>query len=229
MGHTARHPGLEARRGHLLVYVADHLLEGVCHVGPAAEFGVDQGINPGLPRSRLFRREPKPLSHLVVSGRGGPSHHSLNATGLLNSEAPRSLEVTVGRRHRGRVRARVASVCWSLSADSPAIHRAVGGRMTKCRPSSSLLIATRSAPCRRFGDYEDNHGGDLEKAAGWQWESVVIYHGACATPTGVLLSAYFADAGKTGSLPTSRSSCWMTTVALRLAAIFLKRSREPTV
>jgi hypothetical protein len=44
-----------------------------------------------------------------------------------------------------------------------------------------------------------------------------------------LLSAYFADAGNTGSLPTSRSSCWMMTVALRLAAIFLKRSSEPSV
>lgn len=64
------HRGSEARRGHLPVYVADHLLEGVCHVGPAAEFGVDQGINaPGLAAKRLFRREPKPLSHLVVSGR----------------------------------------------------------------------------------------------------------------------------------------------------------------
>jgi hypothetical protein len=29
-------------------------------------------------------------------------------------------------------------------------------------------------------------------------------------------------------LPTSRSSCWMTTVALRLAAIFLKRSMDDT-
>jgi hypothetical protein len=48
-------------------------------------------------------------------------------------------------------------------------------------------------------------------------------------PTGVLLSAYFADAGNTGSLPTSRASCWMMTVALRLAAIFLKRSSEPSV
>ena len=28
-----------------------------------------------------------------------------------------------------------------------------------------------------------------------------------------LLSAYFADAGKAGSLPTSRSSCWIMTVA----------------
>jgi hypothetical protein len=42
----------------MLVYVADHLLEGVCHVGPAAAFGVDQGINaPGLAAKRLFRRE----------------------------------------------------------------------------------------------------------------------------------------------------------------------------
>jgi hypothetical protein len=48
-------------------------------------------------------------------------------------------------------------------------------------------------------------------------------------PRGVLLSVYFADAGNTGSSPTSRSSCWMMTVALRLAAIFLKRSSEPSV
>jgi hypothetical protein len=47
--------------------------------------------------------------------------------------------------------------------------------------------------------------------------------------TGALLSVYFADAGKTGSLPTSRASCWMMTVALRLAAIFLKRSSEASV
>lgn len=36
-------------------------------------------------------------------------------------------------------------------------------------------------------------------------------------------------AGNTDSLPTSRASCWMMTVALRLAAIFLKRSIAATV
>jgi hypothetical protein len=35
---------------------------------------------------------------------------------------------------------------------------------------------------------------------------------------------YFAAAGNAGSLPTSRASCWMITVAFRFAAIFLKRS-----
>jgi len=36
---------------------------------------------------------------------------------------------------------------------------------------------------------------------------------AFARPTNALLSAYFADAGNAGTLPTSRSSCWMMTVA----------------
>ena len=40
---------------------------------------------------------------------------------------------------------------------------------------------------------------------------------------------YFAAAGNAGSLPTSRGSCWMMTVALRFAAIFLKRSTEASV
>src|SRR5262245_407596 len=35
---------------------------------------------------------------------------------------------------------------------------------------------------------------------------------------------YFAAAGNAGSLFTSRASCWMMTVALKFAAIFLKRS-----
>jgi hypothetical protein len=35
---------------------------------------------------------------------------------------------------------------------------------------------------------------------------------------------YFAAAGNAGSLPTSRASCWMMTVAFRFVAIFLKRS-----
>ena len=40
---------------------------------------------------------------------------------------------------------------------------------------------------------------------------------------------YFAAAGKAGSLPMSRRSCWMITVALRFAAIFFIRSIDATV
>ena len=43
------------------------------------------------------------------------------------------------------------------------------------------------------------------------------------------LRGYFADAGKTGNLSTSRASCWMMTVALEFAAIFLTRSSEASV
>src|SRR5215831_12380842 len=52
---------------------------------------------------------------------------------------------------------------------------------------------------------------------------------AFAQPTNALLSAYFADAGTAGSLPTSRSLCRMMTVAWRLAAIFSKQSINDTV
>ena len=40
---------------------------------------------------------------------------------------------------------------------------------------------------------------------------------------------YFAAAGNAGSLPMSRRSCWMMTVALRFPAIFFTRSSEATV
>ena len=40
---------------------------------------------------------------------------------------------------------------------------------------------------------------------------------------------YFAATGNAGNLPMSRGSCWMMTVALRFAAIFLKRSTEASV
>src|SRR5262245_28236059 len=40
---------------------------------------------------------------------------------------------------------------------------------------------------------------------------------------------YFAAAGNAGSLPMSRMSCWMMTVALRLAAICFIRSIEAIV
>ena len=40
---------------------------------------------------------------------------------------------------------------------------------------------------------------------------------------------YFAATGNAGSLPMSRGSCWMMTVAFRLAAIFLMRSSEAIV
>src|SRR5215467_1593979 len=40
---------------------------------------------------------------------------------------------------------------------------------------------------------------------------------------------YFADAGNAGNLSMSRASCWMMTVALRFAAIFLRRSSDATV
>jgi hypothetical protein len=40
---------------------------------------------------------------------------------------------------------------------------------------------------------------------------------------------YFAEAGNAGNLSTSRASCWMMTVALRFAAIFLMRSIDATV
>src|SRR5262249_46980560 len=41
-----------------------------------------------------------------------------------------------------------------------------------------------------------------------------------------LAGGYFAEPGNAGSFATSRASCWMMTVALRFAAIFLKRSIE---
>jgi hypothetical protein len=95
-----------------------------------------------------------------------------------------------------------------------------------CRPAS--LFRSSCGGCKH------NRGGNHENAVGWQrGKRVVIWHRRRARrlchPTGAFLSAYFADAGKTGSLPTSRASCWMTTVALRLAAIFLKRSSEASV
>jgi hypothetical protein len=40
---------------------------------------------------------------------------------------------------------------------------------------------------------------------------------------------YFAEAGKTGSLSRSRASCWMMTVALAPATIFLTRSSDARV
>ena len=40
---------------------------------------------------------------------------------------------------------------------------------------------------------------------------------------------YFAAAGNAGSLPMSRMSCWMTTVAFRFATICFMRSIEATV
>jgi hypothetical protein len=43
------------------------------------------------------------------------------------------------------------------------------------------------------------------------------------------LGNYFADAGNAGNLSMSRASCWMMTVALRFAAIFLRRSSDATV
>src|ERR1041384_4173722 len=42
-------------------------------------------------------------------------------------------------------------------------------------------------------------------------------------------SGYFAAAGNAGSLPMSRMSCWMMTVAFRLATIPFMRSIEATV
>ena len=41
--------------------------------------------------------------------------------------------------------------------------------------------------------------------------------------------AYFAAAGNAGSFSTSRASCWMITVALEFAAIFLRRSSDAIV
>jgi hypothetical protein len=41
--------------------------------------------------------------------------------------------------------------------------------------------------------------------------------------------AYFAAAGNTGNFSTSRASCWMITVALVFAAIFLRRSSDAMV
>jgi hypothetical protein len=43
------------------------------------------------------------------------------------------------------------------------------------------------------------------------------------------LWCYFAAAGNAGSLPMSRMSCWMMTVALRFATICFMRSIEATV
>ena len=40
---------------------------------------------------------------------------------------------------------------------------------------------------------------------------------------------YFAEAGNAGNLSTSRASCWMTTVALEPATIFLTRSSDASV
>jgi len=40
---------------------------------------------------------------------------------------------------------------------------------------------------------------------------------------------YFAAAGNAGSFSTSRASCWMITVALVFAAIFLSRSSDAMV
>ena len=40
---------------------------------------------------------------------------------------------------------------------------------------------------------------------------------------------YFAEAGNAGNLSTSRASCWMMTVALEPATIFLTRSSEASV
>jgi hypothetical protein len=44
-----------------------------------------------------------------------------------------------------------------------------------------------------------------------------------------VLLAYFAAAGNVGSFSTSRASCWMITVALEFAAIFLRRSSDAIV
>jgi hypothetical protein len=45
----------------------------------------------------------------------------------------------------------------------------------------------------------------------------------------LILMTYFAAVGNAGSLSRSRASCWMMTVALEFAAIFLTRSREASV
>ena len=50
-----------------------------------------------------------------------------------------------------------------------------------------------------------------------------------ANPSYVHARTYFANAGNTGNLSTSRASCWMMTVAFRFAAIFFRRSIEATV
>ena len=96
----------------------------------------------------------------------------------------------------------------------------------KRRGSQALVKSTCTAIVIGFFRYE-NFGAVASV------EATLLWHRPRARrlcrPTGALLSAYFADTGKTGSLPTSRSSCWMITVALRLAAIFLKRSSEPSV
>ena len=44
-----------------------------------------------------------------------------------------------------------------------------------------------------------------------------------------LSSHHFAAAGNAGSLPMSRASCWMITVALRFLAMVLKRSNDASV
>ena len=44
-----------------------------------------------------------------------------------------------------------------------------------------------------------------------------------------VLGAYFAAAGNAGSFSTSRASCWMITVALVFAPIFLRRSSDAIV
>jgi len=67
--------------------------------------------------------------------------------------------------------------------------------------------------------------------AGWSiplWQAI-LHILRCLFSTFGAARGYFAAAGKAGSLPRSRGSCWMMTVALRFAAIFLKRSTEASV
>src|SRR3984893_15355928 len=58
------------------------------------------------------------------------------------------------------------------------------------------------------------------------WQAILLH---CLFSTLGVARDYFAPAGNAGNLPTSRGSCWMMTVALRFAAIFLKRSTEASV
>jgi len=60
-------------------------------------------------------------------------------------------------------------------------------------------------------------------------EALLTVFGVRASPLTRAVWRYFAAAGNAGSLPMSRMSCWMMTVALRFATICFMRSIEATV
>src|SRR5260370_22715124 len=87
-----------------------------------------------------------------AGGTRGPSHHSANATGLLNSEVPPSLEVTVAVKDGGTAACSVTGMV-SEKAARPAASEATLASARKISPSAppAWRLANTSIVNRELG------------------------------------------------------------------------------